>query len=175
MKQKRQKVYAFVDSQNLNLGLLYDIKNKKGKTIYKGWKLDFKKFRVYLSDKFRASKAFLFIGYTKEHQYLYRSLKRYGYELIFKPTTKDGSGNLKGNIDAELVLHAAAIEFGKYDKAVIASGDGDFRCLHEYLVKKGKLKNIIVPNKLSASSLLKDFEKYKIFIEYEKEKLEHKK
>jgi len=174
MKRKRQKVYAFIDSQNLNLGLLNDIKNKKGKTIYKGWKLDFKKFRVYLSDKFRVSKAFLFIGYIKENQYLYRSLKRHGYELVFKPTTKDGSGKLKGNIDAELVLHSAAIEFGKYDKAVITSGDGDFRCLHEYLVKKGKLRNIIIPNKLSASSLLKDFERYKIFIEYEKEKLEYK-
>jgi len=66
MKRKRQKVYAFIDSQNLNLGLLNDIKNKKGKTIYKGWKLDFKKFRVYLSDKFRVSKAFYLLATLKK-------------------------------------------------------------------------------------------------------------
>ena len=41
----------------------------------------------------------------------------------------------KGNVDAELVLHSM-IEYSKYDKAIIASGDGDFRCLIEYLEKK---------------------------------------
>ncbi len=52
------KTYAFIDSQNLNLGTSKDIR-KKGKIIYKGWKLDFKKFRKYLSDKFRVNKALL--------------------------------------------------------------------------------------------------------------------
>ena len=106
-------------SQNLNLGTSKDIYNKKRKLIYKGWKLDYKKFRIYLSDKFRVSKAIIFIGYIKKNRYLYRSLKNYGYELVFKPTIKDSSGKQKGNIDAELVLHSAAIEFEKYDKAVI--------------------------------------------------------
>ena len=175
MKQKRQKIYAFIDSQNLNYGTSKSIKNKKGKTIYKGWKLDFKKFKIYLNNKFRVKKAFLFIGYMKENKHLYRNLKQYGYELVFKPTVKDSAGKLKGNIDAELVLHAAAIEYNKYDKAVIVSGDGDFRCLHEYLKNKHKLRGIIIPNKLSASSLLKEFEESKTFIEYEKEKLEYKK
>ncbi len=36
------KTYAFIDSQNLNLGTSKDI-IKKGKVIYKGWPLDFKK------------------------------------------------------------------------------------------------------------------------------------
>ena len=175
MRQKRQKIYAFIDSQNLNYGTSKSIKNKKDKIIYKGWKLDFKKFRIYLNNKFRVKKAFLFIGYMKENEDLYKSLKRYGYELVFKPTVKDSAGKLKGNIDAELVLHAAAIEYNKYDKAVIVSGDGDFRCLHEYLKNRHKLRGVIIPNKLSASSLLKEFEESKTFIEYEKEKLEYKK
>ena len=174
-KTKHMKVYAFIDSQNLNLGTNKDIKNKKGKIIYKGWKLDYKKFRVYLKDKHRVSKAFIFIGYMKENQQLYSRLKKNGYELIYKPTVKDKDGKLKGNIDAELVLHAAAIEFDKFDKAVIISSDGDFRCLYKYLRNKNKLLRIIIPNKLSASSLLKEFEQYKNFIEYEKKKLEYKK
>jgi hypothetical protein len=38
--------YAFIDSQNLNLGIRE-----------LGWILDFKKFRVYLRDKYNVSKA----------------------------------------------------------------------------------------------------------------------
>lgn len=38
------------------------------------------------------------------------------------------------------------IEFPNYDKAIIVSGDGDFYCLADYLVKKNKLSKIIVPS-----------------------------
>lgn len=165
------KVYAFIDSQNLNLGTSKNIyKNKK--LVYKGWKLDFKKFRQYLTDKFRVKKVFLFIGYIKENERLYKLLRSCGYDLVFKPTTKDNQGKPKGNIDAELVLHSAAIEYSHYSKAVIVSGDGDFYCLYQYLVKNKKLLRIIIPNTKSESSLLKSFQKYKTFIIYEKEKLE---
>lgn len=172
-KRKQLVIYAFIDSQNLNLGTSKDIyKNKK--LIYKGWKLDFKKFRQYLADKFRVKKAFLFIGYVRYNQSLYRQLKSYGYKLVFKPTVKDNLGKPKGNVDAELVLHAAAVEYNNYDKAVIVSCDGDFRCLHEYLKNKNKLFKIIIPNRKSESSLLKPFQKYKIFLIREKGKLEKK-
>lgn len=173
--KKREKIYAFIDSQNLNLGTGKDLYNKKGKRIYNGWRLDFKKFRVYLTDKFRVSRAYLFIGYIRGNEKMYRQLKSYGYELVFKPTTKDGLGKPKGNIDAELVLHSAAIEYSKYDKAIIVSGDGDFYCLHDYLNKNRKLLKIIIPNMRSESSLLKKFQNYKLFIEREKKKLEYKK
>ena len=153
------------------MGTSKDIE-KEGKVIYKGWKLDFKKFRQYLADKFRVNKAFLCIGYIKQNKGLYKKLRADGYELIFKPTVKDRIGKPKGNVDAELVLHAAAIEFPNYDKAVIVSGDGDFYCLHEYLEKNHKLLRILIPNSKSESSLLRPFHKYKTFIEFEKKKLE---
>lgn len=168
---KRITTYAFIDSQNLNLGTSKDIfKNKK--KIYSGWKLDFKKFRQYLFDKFRVEKAFLFIGYIKQNELMYKSLRSYGYELIFKPTVKDSQGKPKGNVDAELVLHAAAVQYSKYDKAVIVSGDGDFYCLHEFLESEKKLLSIVIPNAKTESSLLKRFQQYKTFIIYEKTKLE---
>lgn len=177
MPKKSQAAYAFIDSQNLNLGTGKNIyKNKK--LIYKGWNLDFKKFRQYLSDKFRVEKAFLFIGYIEENKNLYNHLKSFGYEIIFKPTVKDGYGKAKGNVDAELVLHASAIEYANFDKAVIVSGDGDFHCLHDFLHKNNKLLSIVIPNRKSESSLLKKFQKYKVFIFREREKLEirdHKK
>ncbi len=164
------KVYAFIDSQNLNLGTSKDI-IKNGKIVYKGWKLDFRKFRRYLSDKFRVEKAFLFIGYIKENESLYINLRAQGYELIFKPTVKVQIGTPKGNVDAELVLHSAAVEFANYDKAIIVSGDGDFYCLHEYLEKNKKLFKIIIPNRKSESSLLNKFQGYKVFLIRDKEKV----
>ncbi|OGH04562.1 MAG: hypothetical protein A2W22_04830 [Candidatus Levybacteria bacterium RBG_16_35_11] len=170
---KREIIYAFIDSQNLNLGTSKDIYRNR-KLVYRGWKLDYKKFRKYLSNKFRVKKAFLFIGYIKQNEKLYKSLKSYGYELVFKPTVKDNQGKPKGNIDAELVLYSSAIEYPKYDKAVIVSGDGDFYCLHAFLDKNKKLFKIIIPNKYSESSLLKRFQNYKIFLYREKDNLEVK-
>lgn len=167
----RKTVYAFIDSQNLNLGTNKDI-FRANKKVYTGWSLDFAKFYRYLVDKFRVSKVFLFIGYIPENKPLYIYLKNAGYDLIFKQTTKDRDGKPKGNVDAELVLHAGAKVYPNYDKAIVVSGDGDFYCLHEYLEERGKLGRIIIPNSLSESSLLKKFAKYKTYIQFEKSKLE---
>lgn len=41
LNNKKPIVYAFIDSQNLNLGTSKDLFNKKGAKIYKGWQLDF--------------------------------------------------------------------------------------------------------------------------------------
>ncbi|OGH10857.1 MAG: hypothetical protein A2857_06360 [Candidatus Levybacteria bacterium RIFCSPHIGHO2_01_FULL_36_15] len=172
-KRGQLKTYAFIDSQNLNLGTSKDIFHGR-KLIYKGWKLDFKKFRRYLLDKFRVNKAILFIGYIKKNEGLYWHLKSFGYEIVFKPTVYDNKGNPKGNVDAELVLHSAAIEYKHYNKAVIVSGDGDFQCLHDFLSKNNKLLSIIIPNEKTESSLLKPFQKYKTFIIFERKKLEYR-
>lgn len=171
VKKVIKEVYVFIDSQNLNLGVSKDI-YRHGKLIYKGWKLDFRKFRQYLSDKFRVTKAFLFIGYLNENKSLYTYLESCNFILIFKTTTKDHKGKPKGNVDAELVLYAAAIEYPHFDSAVIVSGDGDFLCLYKFLKRKRKLKGIVIPNRYSESSLLKEFQEYKFFLNREQNKLE---
>ncbi|MDD3284413.1 MAG: NYN domain-containing protein [Patescibacteria group bacterium] len=144
--------YAFIDSQNLHLGILNDI-YKNNIKIYSGWKLDYRRFRTYLKDKYNIQKAFLFIGYKPGNQILYTQLQESGYICIFKPTLELKNGIVKGNVDAELVLHAI-IEFNNYNKALIISGDGDFHCLVEYLINKNKLKKVLIPNKFSYSCLL---------------------
>lgn len=174
MLSKRKIVYAFIDSQNLNLGVSKSIK-KKGKIIYKGWELDFNKFRRYLSDKFYVKKAILFIGYIPKYKNLYSNLREDGFEIVFKPVVLNYNKKYKGNIDAELVLHCCRVEYDRYDKAVIVSGDGDFFCIHQFLSKENKLAKIIIPNTKSESSLLREFREYKIYLEHEKEKLELKK
>jgi len=156
-----QENYAFIDSQNLNLA----IKNL-------GWKLDFKKFRIYLKAKYKVKKAFLFIGYIAENQPLYSKLKVFGYNLIFKPTLNK-KGVIKGNCDAELVLHSM-IELNNYKKAVIVSNDGDFHCLIEYLVGQGKLLKLMTPS-YTYSSLLRTFATHIIPVPAFRHKVEFKK
>lgn len=145
-------VYAFIDSQNLNLGIQDQ-----------GWKLDFRRFRVYLKDKYKVDKALLFVGYIPENVKLYDYLQRSGYELVYKPTIET-SKKTKGNVDTELVLWAAAREYGNYEKAVIVSGDGDFYCLIKYLEEKKKLLRVLIPNRKKFSSLL--WNNFKNWLDY---------
>ncbi len=100
-------------------------------------------------------------------------MPRYERDPIFKPTLKLSNGKIKGNIDAELVLHAM-IEYSNYDKAVIVSGDGDFHCLVEYLKKQNKLEKLIVPNRHEFSSLLRKFTPDMAFMNDLRGKLEYK-
>jgi uncharacterized LabA/DUF88 family protein len=165
----REKIYAFIDSQNLNLGVSTDVK-RNGKTIYSGWKLDFKQFYTYLKDAHRVSHIFLFIGYRGGNEALYTMLQKCGYICVFKPTL-DVNGVIKGNCDAELVLHTM-IEFQNYDKAIIVSGDGDFHCLVEYLEENNKLKKILIPNKFKFSSLLTKYNQYFEYVSQLKSRLE---
>jgi uncharacterized LabA/DUF88 family protein len=174
--KKKQAVYAFIDSQNLNLGVLNDVIDRK-KKMHKGWKLDFKKFRRFLKDKYHVEAAYLFIGYLAGNELLYTYLQKCGYILVVKPTTtykdEDGKEVVKGNVDTDLVLYAAAIEFANYDKAVIVSGDGDFLCLYDYLSEHKKLLKILIPNKLRYSKLLNKYHSYFDFVSINRNKLEY--
>ena len=169
---KQPNNYAFIDSQNLNLG-----------TQRMGWKLDWRKFRKLLRDKYNVSQAYMFIGYMSENEALYEYMHELGFLVVLKPTidvspkqnteadqdgkdakTKDSDDKdkekdrptIKGNVDAELVLYAMK-ELKNYDKAIIVSGDGDFFSLAEYLEEQGKLDHILTPN-WQYSSLLKVFD-----------------
>jgi uncharacterized LabA/DUF88 family protein len=171
---KRNKTYAFIDSQNLNLGVINDIEFN-GKKVYRGWKLDFKKFHQFLVDKYHISKAYLFIGYMEENEELYTYLKESGFELVYKNTTefkKEGKVVTKGNVDAELVLYCSAKLYNEYTKAVVVSGDGDFACLYEYLIEEKKLLKIVLPNKHRYSSLLRKYSKYFDYVSTQRSKLQ---
>ena len=161
MKQQETN-YAFIDGQNLHLGV-QDL----------GWKLDYKKFRVYLHDKYRVTKAYLFIGYVPENQELYKSLQEYGYILVFKPLLIPKDGKPKGNVDADLVLRTM-IEYPNYGKAVIVTSDGDFYSLVDYLYSKNKLRIVLASHKNKCSILLQKKAREKIdFMDNLRNKLEY--
>ncbi len=154
--------YAFIDSQNLNLS----IRNQ-------GWVLDFKKFRIHLKEKYLVTRAYLFIGYVPHNQTLYTNLQEDGYILVFKPTLSLPDGTVKGNVDAELVLHTM-IEYDNYDKALIVTGDGDFYCLIDYLQNNEKLLKLMVPDKNRFSSLFRKVIPHIIFMNNLRNLLEYK-
>ncbi len=141
--QKRLNNYAFIDSQNVNRAV-----------EEMGWQLDFKRFRVYLREKYGVTRAYLFLGYLPHQENMYRSLQAYGYVLVFKPVLPRRDGDVKGNVDAELVLQAM-IDYQEYEQAVIATSDGDFYCLVKYLYERHKLVRLLVPNRYKYSALLR--------------------
>ena len=181
-KKSKPNVYAFVDSQNLNLGVQKF-----------GWKLDWRKFRKFLHDKYNVTQAYLFIGYLPENEDLYTQMHDAGYLVVLKPTlemyatptdkdapvpvVKEGEPEVKkpatkGNVDAELVLYAMK-ELPNYDKAIIVSGDGDFYCIVEYLAEQKKLLHLMAPN-WQYSSLLKPYERYVVRVDEFKKQVSYR-
>lgn len=141
--KKPQANYAFIDGTNLHLS-----------TKCLGWKLNWATLREYLQKRHNVSRAYYFVGYLGEHQYLYDNLANYGYTLIHKPVLKLPDGDIKGNCDAGLVLHAM-IEIDNYNKAIIVTGDGDISCLVNYLRSVDKFKLVIACRQDSCSYLLR--------------------
>lgn len=176
IRKKKKQVYAFIDSQNLNVS-----------TQKFGWKMDWRKFRQFLKDKYGVTRAYLFIGYVPEMMEMYEFLHGLGYGVVLKPTfdmsrprvenkeqrtenkeqRAESRGRktetaekkpVKGNVDADMVLWTMK-EMKNYDQAVIVSGDGDFFTLVEYLIEQGKLAKLLTPN-IHYSGLFKPFEEH---------------
>jgi uncharacterized LabA/DUF88 family protein len=159
MRRKKGN-YAFIDSQNLNV------------SVQKyGWKMDWKKFRVWLRNHYQVEKAYMFIGYVPEYEDIYEKMHQAGYAVVLKPTfdmsrpqpeekthPNGEEKKVKGNVDADMVLWAMK-ELPNYRQAVIVSGDGDFFGLVEYLDQQNRLNKILTPTG-QYSSLYRQYEKY---------------
>lgn len=74
-QDRPERVFAFIDSQNLNIS-----------TQKFGWKMDWQKFRQWLTDQYGVTKAFMFIGYIPENESLYEQMHDAGYAVVLKPT-----------------------------------------------------------------------------------------
>ena len=163
--KKSANNYAFIDGQNLYLGIQE-----------LGWKLDYKKFRTYLKEKYGIGKAYMFMGFLPSNQELYNFLQTTGFVLVFKPIIagRDTGKPVKGNVDAELVLQAM-IDVRAYGKAVLVTGDGDFYCLVKYLDRQSKLERVLAPSMAHCSSLLTKIAGKKMaFVNDLRHKLEYK-
>ncbi len=136
--------FAYIDGANLNKALL-EI----------NWKLDYKRFHVWLKEKYGIEKAYLFIGLIPKFKNLYTYLQECGFTLIFKEVVYDGSGKPKGNCDADLVLQATCDAYeNNFQKAVLVASDGDYASLVKFLLEKNKFLTILSPARERKCSIL---------------------
>ena len=166
-KDPQPRVFAFIDNQNLNLGV---------QSV--GWKMDWRKLRQLLREKYHVGQAYMFMGYVPEYENMYKQMYEMGYNVILRPTVgmfaneEDRPAITKGNVDVDLVLQAM-IQYRNYDKSIIVSGDGDFYGLIEYLVQNKKLLHVMTPTG-KYSSLLNEFKGYIIRIDKLRAELAYK-
>ena len=159
--QKGENNFAYIDGANLHKG---------AKEL--GWELDYKRFRKWLSDKFNVTTAYLFVGLMPDRKDLYTKLQEFGYVLVYKEVTYDGTGKVKGNCDADLVLKAAVDFFEKkFDTAVLVTSDGDYACLLKFLKEKNVFKSLVSPNN-KCSFLLRKLNIPIVYLDTQKRKLE---
>lgn len=147
MTEGKQNNIAFIDGQNLHLG------TREG-----GWVINHKKFRTYLADKYHVKEAYYFLGYVSEdEQDLYDNLQKAGFILSFREHSATLKGSKKGNVDSDIIFGVMKklADNEPLDKVFIVSGDGDYKKMVDYLVKKGKFGKMLFPNKKFASSLYK--------------------
>jgi len=139
------KANVYIDGANLHRA-----------SLELGHTLSYKKFNRWLNQKYSAHKIYLFIGLVPHYTKLYEKLQEDGYILVFKETVTKPNGEVKGNCDAELVLKAME---DYYEQAcgsfVLISGDGDFRCLVDFLIDKKQEVRVLAPNRKKVSILLK--------------------
>lgn len=145
-KHREGTIYAYIDGANLHTSI------KK-----LGWNLNYKRFFVWLKEKYKVDTAYLFIGFIPKYKELYSSLQKTGYVLIFKEVVYDAEGKAKGNCDADLVLRVVCDVFeSDVKKIILITSDGDYASLVKFLQEKNKMEIILSPaNKDRCSILLK--------------------
>ncbi|MFA6476397.1 MAG: NYN domain-containing protein [Candidatus Paceibacterota bacterium] len=144
---KKENNIAFVDGQNLHLG-----------TMLNNWRVDLWKFKVYLKDKYHVTEAYYFLGYVSDDEKdLYDNLQKSGFTLCFKEHLSLLKGSKKGNVDTDIVFEIMKnlMDNKDFDKIVLVSGDGDYKKVVDYLIKKDKFRKVLFPNRKFASSLYK--------------------
>ncbi|MEK7590275.1 MAG: NYN domain-containing protein [Patescibacteria group bacterium] len=142
--EKQNKNYAYIDGANLYKG----VENL-------GWQLSYKRFRIWLKDKYGVGQAYLFIGLIPKNKDLYERLQEAGFTLIFKEVIYDNKGKPKGNCDADLVLRATRDAYeNSFERAVLVSSDGDYAGLVKFLQEKGRFLAIVSPATTEKCSVL---------------------
>ncbi len=135
---------AYIDSTNLDKALKYGL----------FWKLDYAKFRVWLRDKYKVERAYLFIGFIAKYKERYQYLQECGFTLVFKDVIYS-RGKLKGNCDSDLLAKAFFDLYeGDLSKAVIVTSDGDYAPLVKALRDKDCLEVILSPSRADKCSIL---------------------
>lgn len=131
------KIYVFIDVENI----FYSQRNL-------GWKISYEKLMKYFKKECKEVKCFAYSGLdennTKQKKFL-DMLEINGYVVRTKIVKKINLGQnkykWKSNLDVELALEMVELA-GKYDTAILMSGDSDFATPLDKI--KQKRKRVIV-------------------------------
>jgi len=136
---RRENNIAYIDAQNLHLW-----------TRSAGWQIDYKRFRIYLKDKYKVQKAYYFLWYNDvKEESLYTSLQEALFILVFREHTSAMKGSKKGNVDVDICyeMMRSVCDHDDFDAIVLVTWDGDYIKPVKYLIQHNKFKKILFPNK----------------------------
>lgn len=139
------KINIYIDGNNLYRG-----------ATELGFQLNYKKLRGWLSQKYKSSNIYIFIGLMPDKVKFYEYLQECGFIIIFKQTISI-EGKVKGNCDAELVLKSVSDFYtNSFDLCYLVTGDGDFGCLVEFFKNNKCLGGILAPDENKCSFLIRN-------------------
>jgi uncharacterized LabA/DUF88 family protein len=146
IKHEGQRVAVLIDVQNL----YYSAKN-----LY-GAKVNFKEVLKEATSGRNLIRAFAYVVKTKtgEERPFFNALNRLGIEIRIRPLQEYIGGLKKADWDVGITVDAIRIS-PSVDTIILASGDGDFLQLVEYLKNQGKRVEIIAFGKTTSSQLKK--------------------
>ncbi|MDR1292190.1 MAG: NYN domain-containing protein [Clostridiales Family XIII bacterium] len=162
---------AFIDAQNMFLG---------AKVSDPTWKIDLKRFRVYLKMKYHVEEAYYFLGsYNSDYEDMYISIQKSGYILVFREHSQKMIGKKKGNVDTDIVFSIMRKLYKRenFNSVVLVSGDGDYYRMVKFLIEENRFAKLLMPNKKFASSLYKTLpDRYKDYLDASdvKKKIEYR-
>lgn len=144
IRHKEQRVAVFIDVQNL----YYSAKN-----LYRA-KVNFREILKLAVGERKLIRAFAYVVRTKtgEERPFFDALMKLGIETRVRDLQEFFGGLKKADWDVGIVIDAIRI-VPSVDVIVLASGDGDFVPLVEYLKNQGKRVEVIAFGRSASSKL----------------------
>lgn len=144
IRHKEQRVAVFIDVQNL----YYSAKN-----LY-GAKVNFREILKLAVGERKLVRAFGYVVRTKtgEEKPFFDALQKLGIETRVRDLQEFFGGLKKADWDVGIVIDAVRTA-PSVDVIVLASGDGDFLPLVEYLKNQGKRVEVIAFGRSASSKL----------------------
>jgi len=100
----------------------------------KGYRIDYRRFRLWLKNRHDVERAFMYFGYMEGREALYGYLRQCGFELVFRDVEYH-LGHAKGNVDICLTISVLE-KLAEFDRGYLVTSDGDFFDLTEKLIKE---------------------------------------
>lgn len=145
IKHPAQRVGVFIDTQNL----YHSAKNLYRANVNFGQVL-----KDVVGDRILTRAiAYLITTESGEEKGFFEALEKIGIETKAKPLQIFGSGAKKADWDVGLAIDAVKLA-PKLDSIIIASGDGDYVPLVEYLKNLGCQVEVVAFGKSTSSKLL---------------------